>query len=580
MSTDFQSFEEFRRKLSAHLLAVYPDEDIERLADRCIEAIGPRQSRETIAHEALWSEYDALLITYGDTLREPAEAPLRTLERFLAGRLTGIVSAVHILPFFPFSSDDGFAVIDHTRVNPELGRWEDVSRIGATFKLMADVVINHASSQSTWFKNFQYVKNPGADYFVEADPHHDLSAVTRPRSTPLLQPRETMDGIKHVWCTFGFDQIDLDFSNPEVLLAFVRILALYIDTGVQWLRLDAVAYLWKQIGTACIHLPQTHEIIKLLRLLAEYKNPCSLIITETNVPNRENLTYFGNSNETHMIYNFSLPPLTLHALMSGDCRHLTSWLTSMPSPPVGCTYLNFTASHDGIGLRPAEGLLSERELGALLSTMRSFGGRISTRTGKNGNETPYEINISLFDAMKGTHQGTDQWRIERFVCSQIIMMSIQGIPAFYIHSLLATPNDLDRLSATGQNRAINRRRWHYGEIVALLDNPRTDQARVFTELKRLIAVRRRQPAFHPNAAQSVMHLTAELFGFRRQASDGQIIYCVNNVSDRAQELPLTELNLAGTETWTDLIGDTPVSDPYGTVTLQPYQCIWIANHCY
>ncbi len=582
MLPDFYSIEEFRQKLKNHLTHIYPESDIESLADACIEAIGERMYLDSPPPLSLWSQQDTLLISYGDTLRQAGKKPLGILQSFLHEKLQYVFTAVHILPFFPFSSDDGFAVKDYTAVNPDLGTWENISNISADFRLMADLVINHCSSQHKWFKNFQYAKDPGKDYFIESDPHYDLSSVTRPRSTPLLRPLETAEGNKFVWCTFSDDQVDLDFSNTDVLLEFLRIIALYLEEGIQWLRLDAVAYLWKEIGTSCIHLPQTHDIIKLLRLITEYKNPFAVLITETNVPHSENLSYFGNYNEAHIIYNFSLPPLVLHALMSGSSKYLKRWMMSMPPPPAGCSYLNFTASHDGIGLRPAEGLLSENELNKLLETMEAFGGRISTRSNhETGKESPYEINISLFDAMRGTYKGTDQWQIERFICSQVVMMSVEGIPAFYIHSLLATPNNFDTLEATHQNRSINRYHWDYTEISYLLEKPDTPQSQVFKELCRLIKLRRRQPAFHPNATQFTLQLRPELFGFWRQSiKRDQSIFCINNLSDQPQQLELSDMNLISIDKWRDLISDQELPDIYDTITLKPYQCVWISNNVF
>jgi sucrose phosphorylase len=582
MLPDFYTIVEFRQKLANHLAHIYPRADINALADACVEAIGERMYLDSPPPLSLWSQQDILLITYGDTLREVGKKPLDILHDFLHNRLQYVFTAVHILPFFPFSSDDGFSVSDYLSVNPELGTWQNISSISEDFRLMADLVINHCSGQHQWFKNFQYGKDPGKDYFIEASPNYDLSRVVRPRSSPLLRPLETVEGDKFVWCTFSDDQIDLDFSNTDVLLELLRIIAFYLEKGVQWIRLDAVAYLWKEIGTKCTHLPQTHEIVKLLRLLTEYKNPFAILITETNVPHSENLSYFGNYNEAHVIYNFSLPPLVLHALMSGDSKYLKTWMMSMPSSPSGCCYLNFTASHDGIGLRPAEGLLSAQELTGLLETMKTFGGRISTRSNnETGEESPYEINISLFDAMKGTYKGTDQLQIERFICSQVIMMSVEGIPAFYIHSMLATPNNFDTLEATHQNRSINRYHWDFQEISNLLDKPNTPNSRVFKELCRLIKIRRRQPAFHPNATQFTLQLKPTLFGFWRQSiKRDQSIFCINNLSDLPQELELSDLNLISIDKWRDLISGEELPDIFTTLKLQPYQCLWISNNIF
>ena len=578
MNQALASQEQLKHKVAVHLKFLYPEAGIAALIEQCIAALGEPAVVEAAIPSALWSENDVLLITYGNSIREQGKHPLHTLQDFLHTYLKDVVSAVHILPFFPYSSDDGFAVIDYLRVDPELGDWPDVQAIAEDFKLMVDLVINHASSQSHWFKNFQYGKDPGRDYFFQAEPHFDTSMVVRPRTSALLRAVETADGIKHVWCTFSHDQVDWDFTNPEVLLEFLRIIGRYFDAGAQWVRLDAVAFLWKQLGTSCIHLPQTHEVVKLLRLLLEYKNPHSVLITETNVPNNENLTYFGNVNEAHMIYNFSLPPLVLHALMSADSKYLKNWAMSMPPAPMGCTYLNFTASHDGIGLRPAEGLLPQTEIDALVNIMQTFGGRVTSRTGDDGVEKPYEINISLFDAMKGCFDGTDQWQVQRFLCSQTIMLSLEGIPGFYIHSLFGTPNDLDKLEATQHNRSINRKNWNQSELLQLITDANSAHYQIFNELCRLIRLRRQQPAFHPNATQYTLHLNPQVFAFWRQSLQrDQSIFCLHNLSALPQPISLVDINLIGLDKWRDLISGRAVEDIYGEWVLEPYQCIWLTN---
>lgn len=576
------------QRLRAHLQTIYPDHDPANLAQDLIDTfwpspMSPRHTpRDTVqtpwSGTGLWSENDTILITYGDSIRDADEKPLQTLKHFLKSRLSGVISGLHILPFFPFTSDDGFAVRDYHAVNPELGNWQDISEIADDFRLMADVVLNHASASCDWFKQFERGEQPGASYFVEADPTDDLSQVVRPRPSPLLRRTETANGDKYVWCTFGHDQIDLDFSNPKVLLEFIEIMRAYIDAGVRVFRLDAVAFLWKRVGTSCIHLDETHEIIRLMRTLVDFDNKPIILITETNVPNHENITYFGNQNEAHAIYNFSLPPLTLHALLNGTSEALNSWVMSMPPALPGCAYLNFTASHDGIGLRPCEGLLDWDEVDTMIETAKSFGGTVSMRSNQSGLNTPYELNISLFDALAGTIAGRDKWQIQRFLCSQIIMMSLEGIPAFYIHSLLATPNDTVALRLTKHNRAINRHKWPKAELNDCLDDPKSHHAIVFDALKALIAKRTAQPAFHPNATQYTLQLDKHLFGVWRQSLDRrQSIFVIANMSNETQDLPLAKINLISNADWTDIISGEAIVDTRQSITLQPYQCLWLTN---
>ena len=569
-----------KAKLVAMLEVVYPELDCDFLAEQLLTTMGlePNQAPPP-AHQNNWDESDVVLITYADTVQRADEKPLQTLHRFLGDCLSDSVSSVHILPFFPYSSDDGFSVMDYLAVNESHGNWEDIEAIARDYKLMADLVINHMSARSRWFENFRKRVDPGKDYFFEGNPRDDLSAVVRPRTSPLLNPVQTDDGERYVWCTFSEDQVDLNFVNPKVLIEFAAIIRSYLERGIINFRLDAVAFLWKEPGTSCIHLQQTHELIKILRLLIEHHSPDAVVITETNVPNRENLTYFGNANEAHVIYNFSLPPLLINTLVTGDCKHLKTWLMSMPPAQMGTTYLNFIASHDGIGMRPTDGLLTEEEKQRLINTMDSFGGKVSYRRTPDGRDQPYEINIALYDALQGTAEsGRDHWQLQRFVCAHTVMLALEGIPAFYIHSLLATENDLERVEHTGRLRSINRSQWQLDELEQKLADPLSHHSKAFRELKRLIAIRRKQPAFHPNATQFTLHLGLQLFGFWRQSMRrDQSIFCIHNISNEVQQVALSDINLIGTDQWQDLISGMTIDDLSGSITLKPYQSVWLSN---
>tara|TARA_R110002126_G_scaffold201238_2_gene348818 strand:- start:117708 stop:119456 length:1749 start_codon:yes stop_codon:yes gene_type:complete len=562
--------------------SIYPQQDSEVLLAQIVEAFWsgdhlPRRKSRTLS-AAPWSEKDSYLIAYGNSIVDGEHKPLDLLHDFLLANLKGVVNGVHILPFFPFTSDDGFAITDYRTVNSTLGDWEDINRISHNFRLMSDLVLNHCSSQSAWFNDYLQGHEPYDKFFFEASPDDDLSEVVRPRAHALLRAVETANGPRHVWCTFSHDQVDFDFSNPEVLLEFLRIMRFHIDQGVRTIRLDAVAFIWKEIGTSCIHLPQTHAIVRLMRVLADYSDVPLVLITETNVPKNENLSYFGNRNEAHVIYNFSLPPLILQALLHGTSKTLNAWQMTMPPAQPGCTYFNFTASHDGIGLRPAEGLLTDDEIDGMIDTVKGFGGLVSMREAAGGTSRPYELNVSLFDALSGTVKGKDEWNIGRFLCGQAIAMALEGIPAFYIHSLLATPNDLAGVEKTNHNRAINRHRWHYPELLEKLADPSSQQAIVFAQMKQLIAIRIRQPAFHPNATQYTLQLGDRMFGFWRQSRDrSQSIFAIHNVTDETVSIPTRSLNLFDGENWKDLVSGQQLQEFGGDITFAPYQVRWITN---
>ncbi|MDN3377807.1 MULTISPECIES: sugar phosphorylase [unclassified Pseudoalteromonas] len=583
----------FEQRIEQHLASIYEGVDlcmsIDTLASMLITTmLKDDPVRDPTPHKNRWDQQDVILIAYGDSIMRyqdvdqavavPSEPPLHTLHRFMKNQCAGTINALHILPFYPYSSDEGFAVMNYVQVNESLGSWEDIQGIAQDVKLMADLVINHCSSRSRWFENFIQGKEPGLSYFKTANLTDDVSGVVRPRTSPLLNTVQTALGERHVWCTFSPDQVDLDFANPLVLNEFVGIIRHYLDNGVKIFRLDAVAFLWKELNTSCINLPQTHEVIRLLRTLIEHVEPSAVIITETNIPNRENLSYFGNANEAHCIYNFSLPPLLLHTLLSGDSKALKHWMMSMPPAQNGTAYFNFIASHDGIGLRPAEGLLDEQQLGQMVNTISRFGGKVSMRTANNGTSSPYELNIALFDALQGTHKGVDKWGLQRFACAHAIMFALEGIPGLYIHSLLGTTNDYERFENSQHNRCINRHRWQEKALLEKLSDQTSHHYHVFTRINSLLAIRKQQDAFHPNATQFTLHLTGALFGFWRQSIDRrQSIFCVYNISDEPQTLVLADLNLIDTEQWFELISAQALDKDLQTFELEPYQALWLSN---
>jgi len=564
--------------IKSHLQNIYPENinDISKNILSTVEKYIPFALTQDVER---WDEKDVLLITYGDSIIEKDTTPLHTLHEFLEEHLSGSISGVHILPFFPYSSDDGFSVIDYKQVNKNLGDWEDINRIADKFKLMVDLVINHISRESLWFYDFVANQYPASEYFIEHHPDTDTSQVTRPRNSPLLVPVNTHRGTRYVWATFSEDQIDLDFSNPNVLLEFIDILLYYIANGARLIRLDAIAFLWKKIGTNCIHLDQTHEVVKLLRDIINHVAPDCILLTETNVPHEENISYFGEGDEAHMVYQFSLPPLVLHALNRGTAIYLTEWAASLSQLHEHCTYLNFTASHDGIGLRALEGILPPHEIEGLIESMHRFGGFVSMKANPDGEDSPYEINISLFDAMQGTRRGTDQWQIDRFICSQAIMLAMQGIPAFYIHSMLATPNDLHGVELSGRTRSINRKKWDYPELQSLLTSHNTPNHEVFNELKRIIKIRRNEPCFHPENGQEVIEVNRGIFAIlRTQNTSNRKLLALYNVTAVPQQITISgKPELSDNADWHDLITSSDITTILPLISLQPYQVMWLID---
>lgn len=530
------------------------------------------------------SERDAILITYGDQVRAEGEAPLATLASFLSEALPDLVSAVHILPFYPFSSDDGFSVIDYAAVDPQLGDWQDIQRLRPRFRLMFDAVVNHISAQSAWFQDFVRGE-PGAERrFICIDPATDLSLVTRPRTTPLLTPFETPNGLRHVWTTFSADQIDLNYADPALLLEMIDILLLYVARGAELIRLDAIGYLWKEAGTRCIHLPQTHRAVQLFRSVLDAVAPGVLLVTETNVPHHDNISYFGDgSNEAQMVYQFPLAPLVLHAFARADAGPLARWAGALAAPSPQTSFFNFLASHDGIGVVPAAGILRPAEVGALAAQAEAHGGHVSYKTNPDGTQSPYELNITLFDMLSSPaeQRASPARAIDRFVAANAIMLALQGVPGIYIHSLFGSPNDHAGVAATGRARSINRAKWQRNILEQQLHDPASRAAQVLARFAALLAARRSSPAFHPNGAQRLLETGAAVFALRRSSPDGrQHVLCLHNVSGAGQALQVPAAALPGRagRALRDIISGQVFAPDAGGLALDlaPYQVLWLA----
>jgi glycosidase len=531
------------------------------------------------------NETDAILILYGDQFQMPDCPPLKSLALFLEAHLQDVINSIHILPFHPYSSDDGFSVIDYRQVSPALGTWQDISRLGGKYRLMFDLVINHISSQSVWFQNFLKGKQPYTNYFHILDPKTDLSSVVRPRSTPVLTPFQTSDGLRYVWTTFSTDQIDLNYSNPEVLLEMIEILLHHVARGAKIIRLDAIAYLWKIPGSSCIHLPQTHAIVKLLRAILDAAAPSVLLITETNVPHEENISYFGTyvpeqqrSDEAQMVYQFPLGPLILHTFITGDATRLTNWAEKLPGMLPGTTWLNFTASHDGIGVRPAEGLLRADEIQALTERTTAHGGQISYRFNPDGSQSAYELNITWYDALNDPANPNTEMDIRRFLASQAIMLAFAGVPGIYIHSLFGSHNCSGCLEETGRARSINREKFFLEDLNHELDDPNSLKARILAGYRQLLLIRRQQTAFSPAAEQSILCLDPGIFALQRTAADEARLICLTNITSNLIQTEISSSNRGkpGDTEWIDLLSDEvfPGHQKWN-VNLGPYQTRWL-----
>ena len=524
-------------ELIKHLQFLYGDVQAREVYPR-LENIMARYWESLNVHpndtKAYFSERDAVLITYGDMVQAHGERPLQTLYDFLSETINDGINTIHLLPFFPYSSDDGFSIIDYKQVNPVLGNWSDIAAFKQTFRLMFDAVVNHVSAQSRWFERFLRGEAPYDDYFIVVPQDADLTQVFRPRALPLLSEVQTADGSKLVWTTFSSDQIDLNFANPDVLLAVIDTLLFYVQRGADLIRLDAIAYIWKQVGTSCIHQPETHHIIQLMRSVLDILAPHVILITETNVPHEDNIAYFGDGcNEAQMVYNFSLPPLTLHAFHHGNAEILSEWAAKLTVPSQRASYFNFLASHDGIGLTPARGLIADEEVQEIASRVEALGGYVSYRSNPDGNKSPYVLNISFIDAL-GEPDVDESIELvaRRFLAAQAIMLSMRGVPGIYFHSLFGSRSWHEGVQQSGHKRRINRQKLQRSDLQKALSDPSSLQAQVFYPYVEMVRQRSGEPAFHPTAKQEIVQIHTAIFAlWRRTPSGDNQVLCMQNVAN-------------------------------------------------
>ncbi len=555
--------------LRYHLNLLYGKKWSLTILNRTEKIIADYRARISVKSNNL-TERDSILITYGDQIQLQGEKPLQTLSNFCTQYLTNIVSGIHFLPFYPWTSDDGFSVVDYRKVDSDLGDWEDISFMQNYFRLMFDGVINHISSQSEWFKGFLRDDPRYRDYFVTVDGSPDLSQVVRPRALPLLTAFDTPSGEKKVWTTFSDDQIDLNFKNPEVLLEILDILLMYVERGADFIRLDAIAYLWKEIGTTCIHLPQTHHVIQFLRAALSEVAPHVHLITETNVPHVDNISYFGDgTNEAQLVYNFALPPLTLYTFHAGDASVLSNWAQTLTLPSDKTTFFNFLASHDGIGVNPARGILSNEEIDALVNKTLEHGGLISYKQNADGSQSPYEMNINYFDALSNPNGDEDLGlQINRFIAAQAIMLALVGMPGIYFHSLFGSRGWIEGVEQTNRNRTINREKCQLDQLQDELADENSLRSKVFTRYRQILLTRSSSPAFHPHGTQKILDIHSSVFALERISPDGESrALCLHNVSAQTVSFP-TQSN-SGTDLFTGQ------SLQIENIRLEPYQILWV-----
>ena len=571
-------------ELRLSLREVYPDhseEEMNSVWSQLWQILNPYYVNDDTNEEeieSIWDSSSVVLITYPDAIYRKDESTLKTLAEFLNNRFRGLSSVIHVLPFLPSTSDGGFAVSNHEEIDETFGNWNDLKSLSSNHKIMADLVLNHVSSSHPWVHQFMKSEEPGASYVFSPSQTDFWEEVIRPRNSSLFTNIKTNKGFKSVWTTFGPDQIDVDWSNPHVFLEFLRLLVKYINNGADWIRLDAIAFIWKEPRTTCLHLDPVHLIVKLLNKCLKIIKPSAVLITETNVPENENLSYLIDGNEANLAYNFTLPPLLLEAIYTGETDLLNNWLSNWDEFPSCTSLLNFTSSHDGIGLRALEGVMEKERIHNLLVEAEKRGGLVSHRRISNGQDQPYELNISWWSAM--SHSGSDitLFQFERFLLSQVFTLSLKGVPAFYLPSILASPNDLDTFRKTGQRRDLNREKFEASKLTELLKNFESPASKNISYLNHIVNVRSKLSAFHPESYMKCISSNIDSSVIIERGLEEERVYVVCNMSDKCLNIPFSnQLDLLELDTKKRLIDNITGSYLNTDIfKLNPYQVMWIS----
>jgi len=560
---------EEQRNISDGLKRLYGENAVE-LEKKVVTLLEKYRTLIQVDHHQLTQE-DVILITYGDSLNKEDELPLITLNNFLIQNLKGIANTVHILPFYPFTSDDGFSVTNYFQVNPDFGNWDNVAELSKNFRLMFDAVVNHISKGSHWFQEFLHDNPHYKNFFIETDKNNpELKKVFRPRALPLVHSYSTPTGKeKSVWTTFSEDQIDLNFSSPDVFLVILDVLLFYVSKGAKLIRLDAVGFLWKKLGTSCIHLPETHLIIQLYRKILEQLSPGILIITETNVPHKDNISYFGNGhNEAHMVYNFTLPPLLAFSIITQNVSKLAQWLSALELSGDKICYFNFTASHDGIGLQPVKGILDDKEIAIFEEQSKKNKGYVSYKSNEDGTQSPYEVNCTYLDLVSEPDDSA-ALKAKKFLLTQAVMLTIPGIPGIYIHSLLGTENDTDSVEKTGIYRKINRAKLNTDQVMKNIHQKGHLRNLIFNAYKKLLEARKKEPLFNPFLSFEVNSFNNKLLRISKR-NENEEFRAIFNFSSQTQQVKINN-----SPSYTNIL--TNESHPAGPITLEPFGFCWIKN---
>lgn len=528
-----------------------------------------------------------------------------------AGNLAGVrakipyfkelgVTYLHLMPLFdcpPQNSDGGYAVSDYRKVNPALGTMEELADLAGELRangisLVLDFVFNHTSDEHEWAK-----------LALAGDPDHQEFYYMFPDRTLPDQYQRTLRDIfpdqapgaftyrpevnKWVWTTFNNFQWDLNYSNPAVFNAMLGEMLFLANQGVEILRLDAVAFIWKQMGTPCENLPQAHMIIQAFNAFARVAAPAMTFKSEAIVHPRDVATYISR-DECPISYNPTLMALLWESLATRKINLLRRSMQNYFALPETCAWVNYVRCHDDIGWTFAD------EDAALLGIngfdhrqflngfyIGRFEGSFATGVPFNYNPVNQDMRISgMAASLAGLEQAVrlnnpvyQEHALKRLLLIHSVILSAGGIPLIYLGDEIATLNDYSYEqdpAKSADSRWIHRPAFDW-ERAAVRHDASTPQGWLFSHLLKLIDIRKHDAAFAGGKTEFIDTWNDHVFAYLRS---GQVLILAN-FTERDQYVVHTVIqNTLGQTRARDLVTGE-VIDMTGGIVLKPYEFRWL-----
>ncbi len=596
--------------------------DFEKIKEQMLSLV----KRKRFSDEGSLDSSDIVLITYADSIKseDDSEKPLVVLREFLRRFLADTIKIVHILPFYPWDTDRGFSIMDYRDVDKRFGNWEDIRKLSQEFNLMFDFVLNHASINNPLVKNSLIEKHLShsdrryerykryKDFVITFSDEEKkkveplLKKVVRPRATPLLthyvvyEKKGELDAVLGylekggrgdlkilgegwVWTTFSRPrkdgkemtrQVDLNYHNPHLFLEMAKTLAFYLEKGARWIRFDAAGYLWKKLGSTCVHKKEDHLLLSVLTRLAKLFESSAITIAEVNERQSRAFEYLEEEGkkEVDLVYQFTHFVLAVYSLYKEDARLYSQWLESTAKVK-GRQFVTVLGSHDGMGLKPLRDVLSEEEINKFAFSLKEKNKCLLNYSYlPGGKKVLYEVCGTAWSLINGGSNLPFSLQLKRYLAVLSLGLLVKGVPALYINSVFGSENYYPP-SGLDEARTLNRESFLKEYLFKELVNDSSHYRQVYREVVNLLRIRKQEKVFNPSFPFEVVDLlNKKVVGVILESDGKERLVSLVNISSEEQRLEKLE-DLVHVKEVYDLIGGKVVSLSK-EIVLSPYQVMW------